>query len=592
MPMPNKIITYALDFESYYDKECSIKTLGPLGYFSHPDFDAYLMSVVGDDGYEWVGNPKEFDWSMLKGHRVLSHNASFDETLYLFGVKLGWWESVEVAEWLCTADMVAFCGLPRSLKNSTAELFNLEVSKETRDSMRGKQWDSMDKDFKKEVCEYALKDSVLCLQLWEALKDKWPKWEQEVSTVNRRCVQRGLPIDAKLLKKQKEILTQRLFDAENSIPWIGNAPPLSRKAFNEECRKLNLEPPQSLALTDKEANEWIKKHGKEHIWIGAVRDFRRINGIKRKLESFDYATLSDGRFYGGCMYFGAHTGRFSGSGGNLNLQNLPRGDMFGANLRHLIAPKKGRKLVVADLSQIEVRTLCWLAQDFPALEEIRVATDIYEVFARRFGVWDGEDGTFGKEEPELRHRVKTMVLGCGYGVGAKRFASIAGMTVQQATHRVNTYRTSMTKVVALWNFLNRRVHVCYSQLLPFSFTLPSGREMQYGSVKVALLNGRRQHMVMVTKGAKKIPMKVWGGLLAENLSQALARDIFAHIMTRLHNKGHEIILHVHDEVVIECDEEKAEEVLKEVLTVMSDPPPWIPDIPLAAEGKILNKYEK
>ena len=590
--MPNKTITYALDFESYYDKECSIKTLGPLGYFSHPDFDAYLMSVVGDDGYEWVGNPKEFDWSLLKGQRVLSHNASFDETLYLFGVDKGWWESVDVHEWLCTADMVAYCGLPRSLKNSTAELFNLEVSKETRDSMRGKQWDSMDKDFKKEVCEYALKDSVLCLQLWDALKDKWPKWEQEVSTVNRRCVQRGLPIDAKLLKKQKETLTQRLFDAENSIPWIGNAPPLSRKAFNEECRKLNLEPPASLALSSEEANEWIKKHGKEHIWIGAVRDFRRINGIKRKLESFDYATLSDGRFYGGCMYFGAHTGRFSGSGGNLNLQNLPRGDMFGANLRHLIAPKKGRKLVVADLSQIEVRTLCWLSQAFPALEEIRVATDIYEVFARRFGVWDGEDGTFGKEEPDLRHRVKTMVLGCGYGVGAKRFASIADMTVKQATDRVNLYRTSMTKVVALWNFLNRRIHVCYSQLLPFSFTLPSGREMQYGSVKVALLNGRRQHMVMVTKGAKKIPMKVWGGLLAENLSQALARDIFAHIMTRLHNKGHEIILHVHDEVVIECDEEKAEEVLKEVLTVMSAPPPWIPDIPLAAEGKILNKYEK
>lgn len=99
-------------------------------------------------------------------------------------------------------------------------------------------------------------------------------------------------------------------------------------------------------------------------------------------------------------------------------------------------------------------------------------------------------------------------------------------------------------------------------------------------------------MVMVTRGAKKIPMKVWGGLISENLSQALARDIFAYILTKLHEKGHEVILHVHDEVVIECAEEKAEEVLKEVLTVMSDPPPWIPDIPLAAEGKILNKYEK
>tara|TARA_Y100000817_G_C16478274_1_gene376896 strand:- start:138 stop:431 length:294 start_codon:yes stop_codon:yes gene_type:complete len=97
---------------------------------------------------------------------------------------------------------------------------------------------------------------------------------------------------------------------------------------------------------------------------------------------------------------------------------------------------------------------------------------------------------------------------------------------------------------------------------------------------------------MINKGTKKIPMKVWGGLLSENLSQALARDIFSYILTQLHKKGHEVILHVHDEVVIECDEEKADEVLEDVLRVMSEAPPWIPDIPLAAEGKILNKYEK
>lgn len=62
------------------------------------------------------------------------------------------------------------------------------------------------------------------------------------------------------------------------------------------------------------------------MWIEAVRNFRRVNSVKRKLESFENATLSDHRFYGNIMYFGASaTGRFSGSGGNLNLQNLPRG---------------------------------------------------------------------------------------------------------------------------------------------------------------------------------------------------------------------------------------------------------------------------
>ena len=93
------MITFAVDFESYYDKSCSITVLGPLGYFSHPDFDAYMVSIVGDNGYKWVGDPKEFDWGMLEGNRVLSHNAAFDETLYLFGNKKGWWPLVDNKEW-------------------------------------------------------------------------------------------------------------------------------------------------------------------------------------------------------------------------------------------------------------------------------------------------------------------------------------------------------------------------------------------------------------------------------------------------------------------------------------------------------------
>ena len=85
--------------------------------------------------------------------------------------------------------------------------------------------------------------------------------------------------------------------------------------------------------------------------------------------------------------------------------------MFGVTLRHLIKPKEGHKLVVADLSQIEVRTLAWLSEDQQALEN--KASDIYEVFARRFGLWEG-DGVFSEEAPDIRYKTKTMVLGCGY----------------------------------------------------------------------------------------------------------------------------------------------------------------------------------
>ena len=584
--------TYAVDFETYYDKNCSIKTLGTLGYFSHPDFDAYMVSVVGDEGTNFVGDPKVFDWSLLNGHTVLSHNASFDETLYLFGVTKGWWAELNPAEWHCTADLAAFCGLPRSLKGATSELFDLEVSKETRNNMLGKRWEDMTTEFKQEVSDYALKDSELCLKLWQELKHKWPQQERDISSINRKCIQRGIPIDIKLLKQQQENVSQRLFEAENCIPWIGEFPPLSRKAFNEECRKIGIEPPASLALSSEEANEWICLHGKDYPWIEAVRDYRRINALKRKLESFDYATMSDDRYYGGLMYMGAHTGRFSGSGGNLNLQNLPRGEMFGANLRHLVSPKKGKKLIVADLSQIEVRTLCWLAEDHTTLEEIKKSDDIYEAFAVRFGKWDYGKGALKDEDPKLRHMVKTMVLGCGYGASAKKFAMISGMSLMEAQSAVNLYRNKLQKVVGLWNKLQRDMHIAYAQNKEFKLKLPSGRTLNYGKITTALQGGRRNYIAMLTKGSKKIPIRLWGGLLAENISQALARDIFADMLLNIDAKDINVIFHVHDEFVIETEESEADNVLKQVIESMSQAPGWIPDIPLAAEGKILERYEK
>jgi DNA polymerase len=72
----------------------------------------------------------------------------------------------------------------------------------------------------------------------------------------------------------------------------------------------------------------------------------------------------------------------------------------------------------------------------------------------------------------------------------------------------------------------------------------------------------------------------------------LARDIFSEMLLRIDEAGHDIILHVHDEVVVECDADKAENVLAEIIGIMSTPPDWIPDIPLSAEGEILDFYSK
>ena len=590
------MITYAVDFESYYDGDCSITTLGPRGYFSHPSFDAYMVTIVGDDGFVFAGCPRGFDWSLLNGQRVLSHNASFDESLYLFGVEAGWFSSCSPAEWHCTADMTAFLGLPRSLKNASATVFGLEVNKTTRDNMKGKQWGSMTEEFKVEVTQYAIVDSELCLRLWQELSDQWSEVERNISLMNRRVGQRGLPIDTTLLRTSLEQIRTELFNAEQSIPWISDYTPLSRKAFNEQCRKQGIEPPASLAAGDADADKWFAAFQDACPWARAVQNYRRINAFLRKLESFDNGTMPDGRYYGGLMYCGANpTARFSGSGGNLNLQNLPREETFGVNFRHLIRPKAGYKLIVADLSQIEVRTLCWLAKDLKALKLIKESDDIYHAFGVLLGMHDPANGALKDYDKQLRHKVKSIVLGCGYGMGATKFSAFSGMPIDEAEKAVALYRERMSLVPKYWRSLDQDMATACAVSEPFELDLPSGRSLRYGKVRRMKEAGsvtRFRYIGKIVRNGQLRDFPLWGGILTENLSQGLARDIFSDMMLRVDAAGFPVILHVHDEMVCEVPEAQAEEALAKILEIMHTPPSWIPDIPVAAEGGILDLYTK
>jgi DNA polymerase len=283
----------------------------------------------------------------------------------------------------------------------------------------------------------------------------------------------------------------------------------------------------------------------------------------------------------------------------LNLQNLPRSDLFGVNLRHLICPEKNQRLVVVDLSQIEVRTLCWLARDKEMLAEIALTSDIYEAFAIRFGLWSEDDGVLKKKNPQLRHDVKTMVLGCGYGAGVSRFASMSNIPEVEAATRVQRYRAKMSKVKNLWNEYNEDIAGANeaNKTLHTEFTveLPNGRVLNYGVIREGYgksKRGPKEYLAKVPRNGRQVDVRLWGGLVAENASQALARDIFSDMLLRVDKAGYKIIMHVHDELVIETSEKEAEHTLKEVTSIMSTPPEWIPDIPLDAEGSILTRYEK
>ena len=159
------------------------------------------------------------------------------------------------------------------------------------------------------------------------------------------------------------------------------------------------------------------------------------------------------------------------------------------------------------------------------LAEIEDTEDIYEAFAIRFGRWDKEKGSL-KQDPKLRHKVKAMVLGCGYGAGKKRFAEMSGMTQKEADAAVDLYRASMETVTRLWQDYNSDIRGAYtlsdqSVPTPFTVDLPSGRSLDYGLISADKVEGGRlQYVAHFPKGAKMIPIKLWGGFVAENASQA------------------------------------------------------------------------
>ncbi len=166
------------------------------------------------------------------------------------------------------------------------------------------------------------------------------------------------------------------------------------------------------------------------------------------------------------------------------------------------------------------------------------------------------------------------------------------MPIVEAKSAVDLYRNRLFAIPKFWRKINSRLRQCYNTKTPYVALLPSGRNIDYGRIKLVKQNDRLSHQAIISRNGKRLPMKLWGGVVAENLSQGLARDVFSDMIVRLEKEGLELIFHVHDEVIIECDEKDAESVLEKTIEIMSTPPTWIPDIPLAAEGQIIQRYQK
>ena len=159
--------TYALDFETYYDDTHCVSEMPVEDYFSAPQAHVYMLSIVGSDGLEWVGDPHEAPWDKIAGAEWVSHNAEFDRLAF---ESLKPDPDVKPRAWHCTRELASSLGIERpSLKNTAKRLLGVEVDKQPRTNARGKHWPSgFSGSEQEEMKAYTLEDSRLCLKIWLA----------------------------------------------------------------------------------------------------------------------------------------------------------------------------------------------------------------------------------------------------------------------------------------------------------------------------------------------------------------------------------------------------------------------------------------
>jgi DNA polymerase I-like protein with 3'-5' exonuclease and polymerase domains len=396
--MPQPLI--AIDFETYYDAEYSLRKMSTWAYVNDPRFDAYLVALHGN-GVHWVGDPKKCDWSAIKESVVVMHNASFDQMVLERLIEQGIVpKDCRPAQILCTADMTAYLGCKRDLASAAKFLLHKEISKQVRADMMGKHYqDAVAAGMEEDLLKYGGSDAELCFELAQKFLPKWPETEQKISCLNREAGMKGVAIDVRKVEEASRTLRLKLEELEQSLPWMDDpeAKPLSPKAIRAAGREAGIPVPASLAKDDPAVLDWVEKYGEQYPWVKALGQYRSLNILLKRVQSIESNLRADGTMPFQIKYAGAHTLRFSGggdSGGKFNMQNMYKHEMFGVDLRSMLIPRPGHKFIIADFCQIEARVLLWRVGDTEFVDYINKVGNLYIAYAKKTMGKDVQKGTY------------------------------------------------------------------------------------------------------------------------------------------------------------------------------------------------------
>ena len=618
-----------LDWETYYADGFGFKNLTTEEYIRDKQFEEIGVGIKVDDSPAyWISGPHDelkkhleelTDWSDAA---LLCHNTLFD------GAILGWRFGIYPAfylDTLCMARALHGVDAGGSL-GALAERYEIGAKGDEVIKALGKRRADFTPAQLSAYGDYCKNDCELTYKLFHLMAAQFPGDEVKLIDMTLRMfINPVFQVDDALLvqrledlkKEKNDLLATLKKDLECEDEEAVRKKLASNKQFAAILQSLKppIDPPLKISPVTGKETFALAKNDEGFIALSEhenplVQQLCAVRlGTKSTLEESRITRFIDtGKRNRGLLpiplkYYGAHTGRWSGSD-KVNFQNLPSRDKKKKTLKNAVLPPDGYVVINCDSSQIEARVLAWLAGQGDVVQQFASGEDVYSIFASKV-----YNRTITKKDESERFVGKTCVLGLGYGTGWKKLqhtlATSKPISVSlpddECQAIVNLYREVNDNIISLWKecdealgeianwdaksdpfYLGRHEVL---QVIEGGISLPNGLMIRYPKLRFDTEGEKSQYKYKSRKGE----IGIWGGAVVENVVQALARIVVGEQMIAI-NERYRVALTVHDAAVVVVPEAEREEAMAFITEKMSIAPDWAAGLPVACEAKWGHSY--
>lgn len=616
-----------LDIETY--SRVDLKKSNVYRYTEDPEFQILMCWYAIDDGplqlaldpHDIYNIPGLWDDSVEK----IAHNAQF-ERICFSALKRNWFFELEEFEyldpepWTDTMALAGEHGHPRKLEELAVALGGEKkdsagtrlISLFCKPNRAGKRVLPEDKPEEwQQFLDYGRQDVVVLRQVSKALPG-WPnEAERQAFLADQHINDTGIKVDKDLVLAAINVGAQNALEQTAEVIRLtgvenpNSGPQMLAWLRSQDVNLPNMQAETITNLLKGDLSPTVRR-------VLELRQELALVAGKKYQAALDRIN-PDNRLRGSFAFFGAHTGRWSGRG--VQLQNLPSATIkadeeLGQDvdveiqaavldvlmetpvdahtLKALVRAMFTGPFTVVDYASIEARVLAWLAGEEWALQAFRDGRDIYVETAERMGGMTRKEG-----------KVAVLALGYNGGVNSLRAMGAEGEEFK-LKKLVYQWRDANESIVSFWAELEAafkrgdewagKIYVAKDEN-DRQVVLPSGRAITYHNVGSRWETdqwNRRKQVITFTDPAK-FPYKgtTYGGRLAENVTQAVARDVLSEALVRLQRHGRKVVGHVHDEILVE-----GLESVEDITKIMVESPSWADGLPLNAEGFVCPRYRK